>query len=101
MESPRNLYSIFIILQVAIDFGLSYNSTLAEDKAVDLYVLERAFLSTHPNSETLVSFVLQLFLILLNCFDSISLMLYWSLIKFLPKRVDKFWRSSNKVLLSF
>ena len=39
-----------------IDFGLSYNSTLAEDKAVDLYVLERAFLSTHPNSETLVSY---------------------------------------------
>lgn len=32
---------------VVIDFGLSYNSTLAEDRAVDLYVLERAFLSTH------------------------------------------------------
>ena len=31
-----------------IDFGLSYNSTLAEDKGVDLYVLERAILSTHP-----------------------------------------------------
>ncbi len=26
-----------------------------EDKAVDLYVLERAFLSTHPGSESLVS----------------------------------------------
>jgi tRNA A-37 threonylcarbamoyl transferase component Bud32 len=43
--------------QVMIDFGLSYNSSLAEDKAVDLYVLERAFLSTHPNSEKLVSTV--------------------------------------------
>ena len=32
---------------VLIDFGLSYNSSLAEDRAVDLYVLERAFLSTH------------------------------------------------------
>jgi TP53 regulating kinase-like protein len=37
-----------------IDFGLSYISTLPEDKGVDLYVLERAFLSTHPNSESLV-----------------------------------------------
>eukprot|EP01116_Phalansterium_solitarium_P021363 TRINITY_DN6613_c0_g1_i1.p1 TRINITY_DN6613_c0_g1~~TRINITY_DN6613_c0_g1_i1.p1 ORF type:complete len:226 (+),score=59.67 TRINITY_DN6613_c0_g1_i1:80-757(+) len=35
-----------------IDFGLAYTSTLLEDKAVDLYVLERAFLSTHPNTET-------------------------------------------------
>lgn len=30
-----------------IDFGLSSYSTLAEDKAVDLYVMERAVLSTH------------------------------------------------------
>ena len=34
-----------------IDFGLSYVSSLAEDKGVDLYVLERAFLSTHPHTE--------------------------------------------------
>lgn len=32
-----------------IDFGLSSFSGLAEDKAVDLYVLERAILSTHSN----------------------------------------------------
>ena len=32
-----------------IDFGLSYQSALVEDKGVDLYVLERAFLSAHPN----------------------------------------------------
>ncbi|KAG0164053.1 TP53 regulating kinase, partial [Apophysomyces sp. BC1015] len=38
---------------VVIDFGLSYISTLPEDKAVDLYVLERAFSSTHPNTERL------------------------------------------------
>lgn len=31
-----------------IDFGLGSYSTLSEDKAVDLYVLERAVLSTHP-----------------------------------------------------
>lgn len=36
-----------------IDFGLSFVSALPEDKAVDLYVLEKAFLSTHPNTETL------------------------------------------------
>ena len=31
-----------------IDFGLSYFKDSAEDRAVDLYVLERAFKSTHP-----------------------------------------------------
>lgn len=36
-----------------IDFGLSYISSLPEDKGVDLYVLEKAFLSTHPNTEEL------------------------------------------------
>lgn len=36
-----------------IDFGLSYTSSLPEDKGVDLYVLEKAFLSTHPNTEEL------------------------------------------------
>ena len=42
-----------------IDFGLSYVSSLAEDKGVDLYVLERAFLSTHPNTETPFQTLLQ------------------------------------------
>ena len=42
-----------------IDFGLAYTSSLVEDKAVDLYVLERAFSSTHPESEPLFSSVLQ------------------------------------------
>ena len=41
-----------------IDFGLAYISTLVEDKAVDLYVLERAFSSTHPDSEPLFASVL-------------------------------------------
>ena len=31
-----------------IDFGLSQLSSLSEDKAVDLYVLERSFQSAHP-----------------------------------------------------
>lgn len=39
-------------LEIAlIDFGLSYVKSSAEDKAVDLYVLERAFISTHPKLE--------------------------------------------------
>jgi TP53 regulating kinase and related kinases len=44
--------------KVLIDFGLSYQSSLVEDKAVDLYVLERAFASTHPDSEPLFASVL-------------------------------------------
>ncbi|KAK7443499.1 serine/threonine-protein kinase bud32 [Stygiomarasmius scandens] len=43
---------------VLIDFGLSYQSSLTEDKAVDLYVLERAFASTHPDSEPMFASVL-------------------------------------------
>lgn len=35
---------------VLIDFGLSCNSTLPEDKGVDLYVLERAFASAHAET---------------------------------------------------
>ncbi|KAK6319656.1 hypothetical protein J4Q44_G00108670 [Coregonus suidteri] len=38
---------------VLIDFGLSYISALPEDKGVDMYVLEKAFLSTHPNTDVL------------------------------------------------
>ncbi|KAJ3023800.1 TP53 regulating kinase [Thoreauomyces humboldtii] len=43
---------------VLIDFGLSMVSTLVEDKAVDLYVLERALISTHPNTEELFQQIL-------------------------------------------
>ena len=46
-------------VKVLIDFGLSYNSSTAEDKAVDLYVLERAFASTHPDSEDDFAMVLK------------------------------------------
>ena len=51
----KSTLTVLSNVQVVIDFGLSYISTLAEDKAVDLYVLERAFLSTHPSSEKLVN----------------------------------------------
>ena len=36
---------------VLIDFGLAIQSVQDEDRAVDLYVLERAFGSTHPRQE--------------------------------------------------
>ncbi|KAF1776596.1 Serine/threonine-protein kinase Bud32 [Phytophthora cactorum] len=42
-----------------IDFGLANSQPLPEDKAVDLYVMERAFASTHVNSEVLVEEVLR------------------------------------------
>jgi hypothetical protein len=37
-----------------IDFGLSYNSKLPEDKGVDLYVMERALTSAHSELAGLV-----------------------------------------------
>ncbi|ERE71565.1 solute carrier family 13 member 3 [Cricetulus griseus] len=48
MLLKRPLEQLHIIL---IDFGLSFVSGLPEDKGVDLYVLEKAFLSTHPHTE--------------------------------------------------
>nr|XP_060627478.1 EKC/KEOPS complex subunit TP53RK [Anolis sagrei ordinatus] len=44
---------------VLIDLGLSFISALPEDKGVDLYVLEKAFLSTHPNTEALFEALLK------------------------------------------
>jgi len=43
---------------VLIDFGLANQSSSEEDRAVDLYVLERAFGSTHPRAEGLFTEVL-------------------------------------------
>ena len=48
---------------IMIDFGLGYVESVAEDKGVDLYVLERAFLSTHPNTETLFQVVLDTYVL--------------------------------------
>jgi TP53 regulating kinase and related kinases len=42
-----------------IDFGLSMVSNKLEDKAVDIYVLKKAFISTHPGSEALFDRVLE------------------------------------------
>ncbi|EAY03878.1 TKL family protein kinase [Trichomonas vaginalis G3] len=40
-----------------IDFGLSFQSGLPEDFAVDLYVMERAFNSSHPDKTDLLKIV--------------------------------------------
>ncbi|EGP92420.1 uncharacterized protein MYCGRDRAFT_65866 [Zymoseptoria tritici IPO323] len=44
---------------VLIDFGLATQAVQEEDRAVDLYVLERAFGSTHPREEGLFGEVLR------------------------------------------
>lgn len=44
---------------VLIDFGLGALNSSAEDKAVDLYVLERAFASTHPGKEVFLERLMQ------------------------------------------
>ena len=46
---------------VLIDFGLAAQSLQDEDKAVDLYVLERAFGSTHPEVEESFQEVLKVY----------------------------------------
>ncbi|KAL3518850.1 hypothetical protein ACH5RR_021439, partial [Cinchona calisaya] len=43
---------------VLIDFGLSFTSTFPEDKAVDLYVLERALLSMHSSCGNVMDLIL-------------------------------------------
>jgi len=40
---------------VFIDFGLSSGNASIEDKAVDLYVLERAWISTHPTTASVLA----------------------------------------------
>ena len=52
-EGPIDHTSIYLI-----DFGLSAQSHLPEDKAVDLYVLEKAFICSHPTYEYDFSFIL-------------------------------------------
>ena len=55
-----------------IDFGLSYVRPNIEDFAVDLYVLEKAFLSTHPELETEVYFIDYLYFISLNMCSKVT-----------------------------
>lgn len=43
---------------ILIDFGLSHTESTVEDKAVDLYVLERAILSTHTTTCNIFTLIL-------------------------------------------
>ncbi len=54
-----------------IDFGLSFVSNAIEDKGVDLYVLERAFISTHPNTESCFEQILHSYKSMANNGDAI------------------------------
>lgn len=47
---------------VLIDFGLSYSESVSEDKGVDLYVLERAILSTHTDASSLFPNIISAYL---------------------------------------
>lgn len=61
-ETPYEIVSFDVApvnSQVLIDFGLASTATMPEQYAVDLYVLERAFASTHPASEGLYAGVLE------------------------------------------
>nr|ACN26810.1 unknown [Zea mays] len=58
--------SRFMAVQVLIDFGLSFTLTIPEDKAVDLYVLERALISMHSSCGEVAR------LICANIYDSAS-----------------------------
>jgi TP53 regulating kinase-like protein len=53
-DSDSHQYDI-----IMIDFGLSSYSTSVEDKGVDLYVLERALLSTHSDLPDLFEKILE------------------------------------------
>jgi len=48
-----------VIRLCVIDFGLGYVEGSVEDKGVDLYVLERALISTHPNTEFMFDEILR------------------------------------------
>lgn len=50
-DNGDNLNDINKLVVVVIDFGLAHTDSSAEDKAVDLYVLERAVTSTHGTTD--------------------------------------------------
>lgn len=52
---------------VFIDFGLAHTESSAEDKGVDLYVLERALLSTHEIAKQIFPIILQSYKKQYNC----------------------------------
>lgn len=76
---------------VFIDFGLGLMKSSQEDKAVDLYVLERAFASTHPGMELFMRYIVGLHL---HCLFAIAdewlcIVLYWNLTSSLLEQMVK------------
>ena len=59
LTTSNILFSQDLSEAVLIDFGLAQVSAMTEDKAVDLYVLERAISSTHPEASELFSLILE------------------------------------------
>jgi TP53 regulating kinase-like protein len=55
------------LIVIPIDFGLSTGSEHPEEKAVDLYVLERALLSTHFADSKFFNYILDSYIEHLNC----------------------------------
>ena len=53
---PSDLGQLYLI-----DFGLSKISSKVEDKGVDIYVLKRAMVSTHPGSEIMFDKLLEIY----------------------------------------
>ncbi|XP_017467720.1 PREDICTED: TP53-regulating kinase [Rhagoletis zephyria] len=54
VDQNDDLYDV-----IFVDFGLSHYNQSAEDKGVDLYVLERALLSTHSEQPYLFEYILE------------------------------------------
>lgn len=63
IKSTDNLDSFVVI---PIDFGLSTGANHPEERAVDLYVLERALLSTHFSDSTFFNTILETYLEWIN-----------------------------------
>lgn len=59
LTTSNILFSADLSEAVLIDFGLAQVSSMTEDKAVDLYVLERAISSTHPEASELFPLILE------------------------------------------
>lgn len=58
-ETEHDFQNIDLLEVVFIDFGLANTDGSAEDKGVDLYVLERAIISTHKKGEIIISNILE------------------------------------------
>lgn len=61
---PNDILDSFVV--IPIDFGLSTGSVHPEERAVDLYVIERALLSTHFSDSTFFNIILETYLELID-----------------------------------